>query len=110
MKRLMKMNPKRTLFLINFIVMTLIFKVTPVHGSTGLGEEEDKLWMECCNTAPFESDLAEADLTLESWMTAPFESDLAEADLTLESWMTAPFESDLVEPDLTLESWMISAF
>jgi hypothetical protein len=60
-------------------------------------------WM----TTPFESSVAEAELSVEEWMTRPFGSSVTEADLPVESWMTIPFEA---AEHIAIESWMTVAF
>ena len=60
-------------------------------------------WM----TTPFESSVAEADLSVEKWMTRPFASSVEERKLTIEKWMTIPFEA---AEHIAIESWMTAAF
>jgi hypothetical protein len=60
-------------------------------------------WM----TTPFESSVAEVDLSVEKWMTRPFASSVEERKLTLEKWMTIPFEAT---EHIAIESWMTAAF
>ena len=60
-------------------------------------------WM----TAPFESSVAEVDLSVEKWMTRPFASSVEERKLTIEKWMTIPFEA---AEHIAIESWMTAAF
>ena len=60
-------------------------------------------WM----TTPFESSVAEADLSVEEWMTRPFGSSVEKSKLTIEKWMTIPFEA---AEYIAIESWMTAAF
>ncbi|MCK5693753.1 MAG: hypothetical protein KAI08_12910 [Bacteroidales bacterium] len=60
-------------------------------------------WM----TTPFESSVAEADLSVEEWMTRPFGSSVEERKPTIEKWMTIPFEA---AEHIAIESWMTAAF
>jgi len=60
-------------------------------------------WM----TTPFESSVAEADLSVEEWMTRPFGSSVEKSKLTIEKWMTIPFEA---AEYIAIESWMTTAF
>ena len=68
---------------------------------------EDQYNTEPWMTTPFESSVAEVDLSVEKWMTRPFASSVEERKLTIEKWMTIPFEA---AEHIAIESWMTAAF
>jgi hypothetical protein len=91
MKRIESITRMRPNIWLNTMVIVLALTVSPLQGATPTSEKDDETKPKCCMTAPFESDLAEAELTVETWMTAPFETDVDEPDLAIESWMTSVF-------------------